>query len=183
MPPVENNGYLKQRYMLSGDFHLGNRFRVFAELQSGFVNFRSGGPRPIVDKDKLDVNQAFVDVNLGLDDQEKPTVTLRVGRQELHLEPAGWSRSGRCPMYAPALMACASYLILESGGSTPLPSNRCLLNPDFLTITRITPKRSGEFTPPDQSVPCPLTSTFIISASGANLEYSTREPDRKPGRP
>lgn len=82
--PVENNAYLKQRYMLSGDFHLGNRFRVFGELQSGFVNFRSGGPRPIVDKDNLDVNQAFVDVNLGLDDQEKPTVTLRAGRQELH---------------------------------------------------------------------------------------------------
>jgi hypothetical protein len=78
------NGYLKQRYMLSGDFHLGSRFRFFGELQSGFVNFRDGGPRPIVDKDKLDVNQAFVDVNLGLDQQEKPTVTLRVGRQELH---------------------------------------------------------------------------------------------------
>src|SRR3954454_5773282 len=32
-PPVEGNGYLKQRYMFSGDFHLGSRFRVFGELQ------------------------------------------------------------------------------------------------------------------------------------------------------
>ena len=82
--PVENNSYLKQRYMFSSDFHLGSRFRVFTELHSGFVNFREGGPRPIVDKDKLDVNQAFVDINLGLDQSEKPAVTLRVGRQELH---------------------------------------------------------------------------------------------------
>ena len=83
-PPVENNGYLKQRYMFSGDFHLGSRFRVFTEVQSGFVNGRAGGPRPIVDKDNLDVNQAFVDINLGLDERERPSVTLRVGRQELH---------------------------------------------------------------------------------------------------
>jgi len=82
--PVEGNGYLKQRYMLSVDFHLGSRFRVFGELQSGFVNFRAGGPQPIVGEDKLDVNQAFVDINLSVDKREKPTVTLRVGRQELH---------------------------------------------------------------------------------------------------
>ena len=83
-PPVQGNGYLKQRYMLHGDFHLGSRFRVFGELHSGFVNGRAGGPRPIVDNNKLDVNQAFLDINLGLDERAKPTLTLRVGRQELH---------------------------------------------------------------------------------------------------
>ena len=83
-PPVEDNGYLKQRYMFSGDFHFGSRFRFFGELHSGVVNWRAGGPRPIVDNNRLDVNQAFVDINLGVDQREKPTVTLRLGRQELH---------------------------------------------------------------------------------------------------
>jgi alginate export protein len=83
-PPIDGNGYLKQRYMLSGDFHLGTRFRAFTEFHSGFVNWRAGGPRPIVDKDKLDLNQAFLDVILPVDQRNTSSVTLRVGRQQLH---------------------------------------------------------------------------------------------------
>jgi hypothetical protein len=82
--PIETNAYLKQRYMLGFDFHLGNRFRAFTELHSGFVNWRAGGPRPIVDNNTLDFNQGFLDVNLVEGEQNKPKVTLRVGRQQLH---------------------------------------------------------------------------------------------------
>ena len=83
-PPIDSNGYLKQRYMLGADFHLGRRFRAFTELHSGFVNWRDGGPRPIVDLDKLDLNQAALDVHLLVDERNSPSVTLRVGRQQLH---------------------------------------------------------------------------------------------------
>jgi len=78
--PVDQNGYSLQRYLLSADFHFGQRFRFFTELQSGLENGRNGGPRP-TDADTLDMHQAFVDWNLfsGRED----SVTLRVGRQEI----------------------------------------------------------------------------------------------------
>ena len=82
--PIDGNGYLKQRYMLGADFHFGSRFRAFSELHSGFVNWRAGGPRPIVDNDELDLNQAFVDINLAVDERSRPSVILRVGRQQLY---------------------------------------------------------------------------------------------------
>jgi len=82
--PIETNSYLKQRYMLGFDFHLGSRIRAFTEVHSGFVNWRAGGPRPVVDEDKLDLNQGFIGANLVLDPQDKPKITLRVGRQQLH---------------------------------------------------------------------------------------------------
>ena len=81
---AENNGYLMQRYMLHGDFHLGRRVRAFAQLKSSLVNGRVGGPRPIIDSDELDVNQAFLDVNVLLNHEKAPKVTLRLGRQEMH---------------------------------------------------------------------------------------------------
>jgi hypothetical protein len=82
--PLDDNGYLKQRYMLNGDFHLGTRVRAFAQLHSGFVSWRAGGPRQVVDNDKLDMNQAFVDVNLRVDRNNVPNVAIRLGRQEMH---------------------------------------------------------------------------------------------------
>ncbi len=81
---TDQNDYLMQRYMFHGDFHLGRRVRAFAQLKSGIVNGRTGGPRPIIDNDELDVNQAFLDVNLLLDREKAPNVTLRLGRQEMH---------------------------------------------------------------------------------------------------
>lgn len=80
----EHNAYLKQRYMFHGDFHLGPRVRMFGQLKSSVLTGRTGGPRPIIDSDELDVNQAFVDVNVLLTRQRTPRVTLRVGRQEMH---------------------------------------------------------------------------------------------------
>ena len=81
--PAEDNRYSLQRYMMHTDFHLGKRVRVFTQLKSGLSFGRIGGPRPIVDQDKLDINQAWVDLNLSLRDDDKPGVTLRLGRQEM----------------------------------------------------------------------------------------------------
>ena len=81
---TDNNNYLMQRYMFHGDFHLGTRVRAFGQLKSSVINGRTGGPRPIIDTDEFDVNQAFLDWNLLLNKEKAPRLTLRLGRQEMH---------------------------------------------------------------------------------------------------
>ena len=84
--PEDQNGYFLQRYLLSGDFHFGDRLRFFGEVQSGLEYGRTGGGRP-TDIDKLSLHQAFVDWKLARSADH--SITLRVGRQELGF------RSGR----------------------------------------------------------------------------------------
>ncbi|HEY6008070.1 MAG TPA: alginate export family protein [Geobacteraceae bacterium] len=76
----QDHGYLLQRYFLHGDLHLGERARLFTQLQSSLEDGRRGGPRP-TDVDELDLHQAFLD--LKLDFAGDGSFTLRSGRQEL----------------------------------------------------------------------------------------------------
>jgi hypothetical protein len=69
--------------MGSTDFHLGDRIRVFVQLQSGTVFGRNGGPRPSQDQDTLDVSQAFAGFTV-IRGKEKPKLKLEIGRQELN---------------------------------------------------------------------------------------------------
>lgn len=82
LSPQDPDGYLLQRYLLHADLHAGSRFRFFGELSSSLENGRTGGPRPVLDEDKLDVHQGFLDVLL-LKPSIGPSLTLRVGRQEM----------------------------------------------------------------------------------------------------
>jgi hypothetical protein len=75
------NGYLLQRYLLHADIHLGSRLRLWTELNSSFENGRVGGPQPVVDVDKLDLHQGFVE--LGLIQRARVNVSVRTGRQEI----------------------------------------------------------------------------------------------------
>lgn len=75
-----SSGYLLQRYMLTGDLTVGDRFRVLSTLQSGLENGRVGGPRPSVDEDRLFVHEAFLQVR---NRRSEPSVDLRIGRQDL----------------------------------------------------------------------------------------------------
>jgi hypothetical protein len=77
--PEDQTGYLLQRYLLSSDFHFGNRFRFYTEFQSGLEDGRNGGPRP-TDLDRLDLHQAFLDWRVSGGESEG--ITLRLGRQE-----------------------------------------------------------------------------------------------------
>jgi len=77
----DRDGYLLQRYLFHVDFHAGQRFRFFGELNSSLEDGRTGGPRPL-DKDKLDVHQGFVDFVV-LKPRENSSLTLRIGRQEI----------------------------------------------------------------------------------------------------
>jgi hypothetical protein len=78
--PQDDNGYLLQRYMVHGDAHFGDYFRVFAQFKSGLEDGRNGGPRP-TDRDDFDLNQAFFDLRVPW--SESDSVTIRAGRQEL----------------------------------------------------------------------------------------------------
>jgi hypothetical protein len=79
--PQDHDGYLLQRYFLHGDLHLGDGVRIFSQLQSSLENGRTGGPRPGIDRDELDLHQAFLDLKMGVG--EDSSVTFRSGRQEL----------------------------------------------------------------------------------------------------
>ena len=66
--------------MLHADVHAGEYVRVFGQLHSALESGRRGGRSP-VDEDKLDLQQAFLDIALPL--SEGRTLTLRGGRQEM----------------------------------------------------------------------------------------------------
>src|SRR5258705_4144738 len=63
------------------DAHLGEHVRAFAEVQSGLPFGRNGGPKPVVDRDELDVSQLFLELRLSV---QTTRLTIRAGRQELN---------------------------------------------------------------------------------------------------
>ena len=77
--PDKNYGYVFSRYLGHADFHSGNHFRAFLELQSGMANAKASTSP--ADENPLDLHQAFFDLNL-LPTKKKGLV-FRVGRQEL----------------------------------------------------------------------------------------------------
>ncbi len=83
LTPPDPDGYLLQRYLLHADVHAGSRVRIWIEFNSSLENGRIGGPRPMIDEDKLDPHQAFVDVTVGVTGPS--AAVLRVGRQEIAL--------------------------------------------------------------------------------------------------
>ena len=75
------NVYLLQRYLLHADIHVGSRLRLWTEFNSSFENGRAGGPRPVVDEDKLDLHQGFVE--FGITQRSDISAHIEVGRQEI----------------------------------------------------------------------------------------------------
>lgn len=84
LSPQDPDGYLLQRFLLHADFHGGPHLRFFGELSSSLENGRTGGPRPVIDEDKLEIHQGFFDILLAKP-RDNSWLTLRVGRQELAL--------------------------------------------------------------------------------------------------
>ena len=83
---VDNNGHFMQRYMLHADFHLGKHFRLFAQMNSGLSNGRTPGPRAIIDENKLEANQFFLEFKSSsssvLKSPQKLNFGIRLGRME-----------------------------------------------------------------------------------------------------
>ena len=76
----DNDGWYLQRYLLHADLKIGKQVRFFSQLMSTLENGRAGGPRG-VDKDTLDLHQAFTDVSFTTEGGN--TFLFRVGRQEM----------------------------------------------------------------------------------------------------
>lgn len=81
--PQDDNGYLLSRLSAFGDFHVKPRLRFFAQLTNDIEAGRNGGPRPVIDEDKLWFEQMFADIALKKPAKEKrDSLVLRIGRQE-----------------------------------------------------------------------------------------------------
>lgn len=77
--PKDGDGYTLTRWLLHTDFHAGDHFRTFVQLQSSLANGRiSPGP---VEDNPLELHQAFFDINADLSARAK--LIFRAGRQEL----------------------------------------------------------------------------------------------------
>ncbi len=77
---LEHDDYVIQRFLLSSDLHLTDRFRVFSQIVSGFQLGEESVPSPQQD-DVLDLQQAFADYRFG--EAEDLNLTLRAGRMEM----------------------------------------------------------------------------------------------------
>ncbi len=75
------NSSILQRYALYTDLHIGERLRLFAQLNSALENGSKYGPAP-VDEDQLAVQNLFVEYNIPLDGEKK--IAVRLGRQEVN---------------------------------------------------------------------------------------------------
>jgi hypothetical protein len=80
--PSTIDNYFLQRYLLAADFHLGPRFRIFTEMQSGIINGRINSPRPN-DKDLLEFHQCFFAYRSV--ESRARRLSVRIGRQELNI--------------------------------------------------------------------------------------------------
>lgn len=78
--PQDGDGYLLTRAQVHADLRPSDTWRIFAQLKSGLIDGRNGGPRA-TDEDQLDWNQAFFESTWG--DFGRSGFKLRLGRQEL----------------------------------------------------------------------------------------------------
>src|ERR1700730_3363425 len=83
LQPQDLDGYLLQRYLFHSEVRVRKSVRVYVELLSALENGRAGGPRHVVDEDRRDFHQGFVDIHLDIG-QNRHAV-LRFGRQEMAL--------------------------------------------------------------------------------------------------
>ncbi len=96
---ANDDTYFLTRLRLHGDLHVSEYFRIFAEGKAAFSSERDlpGGARTL-DVDELDVQNAFIDLNLPGDDFKG---FLRFGRQEMAfgkqrlISPLDWSNTRR----------------------------------------------------------------------------------------
>ncbi|WP_109699662.1 alginate export family protein [Chitinophaga deserti] len=77
--PDDRDGYVLSRYLAHADFHAGEHFRTFVQLQSSIAgSLVSAGP---VDENPLEVHQGFMDFRIA--PARRSQLVLRLGRQEL----------------------------------------------------------------------------------------------------
>ncbi|MGH7214857.1 MAG: alginate export family protein, partial [Tepidisphaeraceae bacterium] len=97
--PQDGNGFHLLRLLGHADAHFGPNLRTFMQVKSAFADGRDLDPRPIIDEDDFDIEQAFADVKIPFDGGG--SVTLRGGRQNLLygaqrlISPLDWTNTRR----------------------------------------------------------------------------------------
>ena len=76
------DNYLLQRYLFGADLHVGPRFRLFTEFQSGIINGQLRSERP-TDQNIADFHQAFLEWRQPING--KGVFGVKAGRQELSI--------------------------------------------------------------------------------------------------
>ena len=80
--PSTIDNYALQRYLFGADLRLGQRVRVFGELQSGIINGQLRSPRP-TDRNTFDLHQIFFELRQPV--RQKNRIDVIVGRQEIEI--------------------------------------------------------------------------------------------------
>jgi hypothetical protein len=75
------SGYFLHRHLLHADLHWADSWRLFAKLRNSFETGRNGGPRPVIDENRLDLHEAFAEWT-------SASFLIRAGRQEIALGSA-----------------------------------------------------------------------------------------------
>lgn len=86
LPPgfvEDDNGAVLSRTMAHADFWYGRRFRTFGQLNGTYIIGSPNDPIPEIDRDGIDLHQAFVEAHVGPDAQPDRFM-LRLGRQEFN---------------------------------------------------------------------------------------------------
>jgi hypothetical protein len=108
-----DHGYLLQHYMFHADVRVDSSFRLFVQLKSGIEMRRHGGPRPTIDEDRLDLDQAFIDLCAGCGDGSglsRRSLTVRLGRQEMDLGSSRLVSAREGPNVGPSFDAVRAIL-------------------------------------------------------------------------
>ena len=113
---ANDDNFLLTRLRLHADLHVGDQVRVFLEGKSALGTDRDlpGGNRGL-DRDELDLQQAFVDLVFPLADQK--SLTVRGGRQMLSfgkqrlVSPLDWSNTMRAWDGVSAVIKCPQWTV------------------------------------------------------------------------
>ncbi|MFL6463296.1 MAG: alginate export family protein, partial [Bryobacteraceae bacterium] len=81
VPGKEADGYLLQRVLVHADLHAGNYVRSFVQLGSHLALGKDAAAPPY--SDRLDVQQAFLDLRFPVTKGPEADPILRIGRQEM----------------------------------------------------------------------------------------------------
>lgn len=94
----DGDGFHLLRLLGHVDAHMGQNLRAFVQVKSALADGRDPDPRPVIDEDDFDFEQAFADLILPIDDYK---LTLRGGRQNLLygaqrlISPLDWTNTRR----------------------------------------------------------------------------------------
>jgi hypothetical protein len=124
--PQTISGYWLQRVVPAVGLTLGSNVRLYSSFQYEKEMGNNAGPRPGIDEDQGDFHEAFVDLSTGLD--EKRSVTLRLGEQELvygtgRLVDNNEGVNVKTSFYGARVIAHTEALRLEVFGVKPTESN------------------------------------------------------------